>query len=482
MKPTRIDKNKLFTGRESEVAKLHEIAVSNESSIIIVHGRRRVGKTELIEQTFRKRNLLKFEGVEGKSEAFQKQRFIEQLATFTQDLSIANIPSSSSWAYLFEQLAKQVTKGTWTIYIEELQWMACYQPDLIAELKSVWDNHFRRNNKLLLILCGSSPSFFINHVIRSKALYNRSTYELRIKEFPLSLVHKFLGKRPIKETFNTYLSLGGIPEYLRLIKKHSSAYLALTANSFQPDSFLVTEFEKIFISSFAKSKIYRDIIQHLGQFKYMTRQEIIKKLELADSSGGVSERLIDLELSGFINRYTPVGSKTNSTVARYEIRDNYLSYYFRFIYPNLSSIQNEELKNRASKVLQHNSYMQWLGLNFEKYCRRNSANIAEILGFGAVEFKSGALFSRGKSLEDRGFQIDLLFKRKDKVWTVCEIKYGDAVVDISVVEEVERKISRLEIPRSVSVQNVLICSCGVSREVAESGYFDRVIGLEELVF
>ena len=99
-----------------------------------------------------------------------------QLATYVEEPILAKTVIDSGREF-FQLLVKYTQQGTWTIYFEELQWLANYKETLIAELKYVWDNFFRHNPHLILILCGSAPSFMIDHVLHSKALYNRSQHE-----------------------------------------------------------------------------------------------------------------------------------------------------------------------------------------------------------------------------------------------------------------------------------------------------------------
>lgn len=106
-------------------------------------------------------------------------------------------------------MTKWLKKGIWTLYFEEVQWLADYKDKFISELKYFWDNHFRHNQKLILVLCGASPSFMVNNVLHSKALYNRSLYETSLKEFSLAETRQFLKKGPTEKSWTPILVLGG---------------------------------------------------------------------------------------------------------------------------------------------------------------------------------------------------------------------------------------------------------------------------------
>lgn len=147
-------------------------AKSNQAAIVVVHGRRRVGKTTLIEHVFKNRALLKIEGVETGNKARQIETALLMLSQYFKDPTIARL-NFTRWLEFFEYLARFLATGTHTLYLEELQWLASYDDELVNDFKLVWDNHFRKNSQLITVLCGSSPSFMVNKVLKSKALYGR---------------------------------------------------------------------------------------------------------------------------------------------------------------------------------------------------------------------------------------------------------------------------------------------------------------------
>src|SRR3990167_7347703 len=229
MKTLQVIVNKHFIGRVAERKQLIEIGEFDAAAIIIMYGRRRVGKTELIEQTYAKRNIVKIEGIEGRDEQAQRQHVLLQMSLLTQDPTYAKL-HYETWTEIFELLAKLIKKGIWTLYFEEVQWLANYKSAFIGELKYAWDNAFRHNNDLRLILCGSSPSFMINEVMHSKALYNRSQFEMHLEPLTLADSKQMLSSRSPREVMDAYLTLGGIPEYLKRINLESSVFLGICVN------------------------------------------------------------------------------------------------------------------------------------------------------------------------------------------------------------------------------------------------------------
>lgn len=478
MKPYIVKEKKNFIGREFEFERLKKIFLSKEACIIVMYGRRRVGKTELLEQAFKDRNILKFEGIEGLNTTGQFANVMGQLARYAEEPLLAKTVIES-WSEFFQLLAKYTEKGIWTIYLEELQWLANYEETLIAELKYVWDNFFRHNPQLILILCGSAPSFMIDHVLHSKALYNRSEHEFHLKEFTPVETKTFMKNRSNKEVMDAYLTVGGLPEYLKWMTTESSVFLSLCKNSFSTGGFFSHEYERIFTSSLSKNKHYKKIIDILSQRKFMTRQELAKMLDMS-SGGTLTHLLSDLEKSGFINCYHPFNLGDKTLLKRYSLSDNYLQFCFKFIKPLLANIENGAYNRNPQSAIKTDSYIKWLGFSFERFCRKYHYVIARILEFSGVNYRSGTFFNRGTDRENPGYQIDLLFERADNVYTICEIRYLQDKVGQNVIAEMEKKLALFPNIEKKTIHKVLICNAGAEEALINSGYFDAIITCDHL--
>jgi AAA+ ATPase superfamily predicted ATPase len=479
MKPLKVKLKKNFIGRSAELERLHAISNARNASIIIMYGRRRIGKTELLEQAFRDRKLLKFEGIEGLSEKAQFAHGMSQLAKYTESKLLTKTVITN-WREFFELLYDYTKKGTWTIYLEELQWLADYDSSLIAELKYVWDNYFRHNPKIIIILCGSAPSFMLDYVVHSKALYNRSQYEFHLKEFTVVESKQFLKKRSNREVFDAYLTIGGVPEYLKWISSDSSVFISLCKNSFMSGSFFSREYERIFTSSMSNNKYYRAIIDILSTRKFATRKELAELLNVS-SGGSLTNVLIDLEKSGFITHYYPFNLEETTILTRYAIDDNYLQFYCKFIKPLQKNIASGAYDSNPRSALKVDSYIKWLGFAFERFCRKYHYVIAKILYFSGVHYRSGVFFSRATDTENPGYQIDLIFDRADNVYTICEMKYLQGKVGTSVIAEFEKKLLLFPNKGNKTIHKVLICSEGAEEALIKRAYFDDIITCAQLL-
>lgn len=481
IKTYSITPNKKFVGRTQEKKIIEDFCHLKEAAILVVYGRRRIGKTELLEQTLIDKKILKFEGIEGQTPQESKIHFTKTLLKYTPDLP-SNLIKNDSWLDLFECLAELCAKDEWYIYFEEIQWLASYQEDFIAELKHAWDNSFKRNKQLKLILCGSSPSFIINKIIRSRSLYNRSMHSIHVKELSINETQELIGTKDKNkfEIMDAYLTLGGIPEYLKVLKKRSSYFLDICFESFTPNGYFFNEFEKIFSSTLSYHPIHKEIIQILGQTHTLSRNALIKKLK-KNSGGHITKALFELEETGLISKITPIGSGPKTTLVVYTLKDNYLHFYFKFIEPIKEKILRGQYIDEPTQAISYESYRKWLGLSFERYCRNHAHIFAKIMSFAAVEYQSGYLFDRnGIHSGKGGVQLDLVFKRKDRVLSLCEIKYTENPVGISIMAEMNQKIERITIPNSHSISRVLISANGAQQKVIDGPNFDHIITLNDI--
>src|SRR5262249_30584854 len=130
-----------------------------------------------------------------------------------------------NWIDVFRHIHHYTQKGAWTIYFEEVQWLSDYKSDFVSELKYAWDNYFWHKLNTVLVLCCSATSFMINQVLRSKDLYNRSQYEMQLREFSLKEVQQFFKKHSLRDVMDAYFFLGGSPQHLYPFFPNSSLFL-----------------------------------------------------------------------------------------------------------------------------------------------------------------------------------------------------------------------------------------------------------------
>ena len=166
-------------------------------------------------------------------------------------------------------------------------------------------------------------------------------------------------------------------------------------------------------------------------------------------------------------------------LARYCINDNFLMFYFKFIHPIKAEIEHGDFNAAPTKTINTESYRKWQGYAFERFCRLNHRFLAKILGFSDVRYKSGTYYNKETEKQKPGYQIDLLFAREDKVFTICEIKYVQTKILPSIIDEFEMKLLLFANPKQFTIKKVLISIYGPSESLKQRAYFDRFIMLSD---
>jgi len=253
----------------------------------------------------------------------------------------------------------------------------------------------------------------------------------------------------------------------------------LCNNSFTKGGFFLNEFERIFISSLGFNKGYRKVISFLSKRKFATRKEIALHLKIG-SGGTLTEMLKNLEVCGFITKYTPFNLGSDSLLSRYNISDQYLQFYFKFIAPLHARISNGDFEDDSTTPIKSDIYRKWLGFDFERFCRKHHYMIARLLNFGAVRYNAGPFFNRKADSEKEGFQIDLVFDRADRVYTICEIKYLQSKVTSKVISDFDRKLTLFPNDKKHTIHKVLITAQGADDQLIGTGYFDNILTLEDI--
>lgn len=195
------------------------------------------------------------------------------------------------------------------------------------------------------------------------------------------------------------------------------------------------------------------------------------------SSGSLKSYLDNLISAGFITDYSPYDKIEKSKLKKYKISDEYLRYYFKFIDPNKKQISSQIGRKNLFHNLIESRWDVWAGFAFENFCIKNSIKLAETMGFSEYIESFGPYFNRNS---EKGTQIDLLYKRSDKVITVCEIKYYNKPISADVIADVEEKIKHLKIPVGHTIEKALITVNGAEPSLRKSKYFQHIIELKDL--
>lgn len=424
----------MIIGRENEQMLLSSILQSQDAEFLVVYGRRRIGKTFLIESFFLEQNCVIFH-VTG----IQKGAIKEQLQEFSKEIGRvfyggARIEAPATWMQAFEALNDAInytkTKDPIALFLDEFPWMATPRSRLLQALEYYWNRFWKNDKRIKLIICGSSASWIIKKVIHHKGgLHNRITQKLNLKPFDISDTKLFLNERGIKlsnqKLIELYFIVGGVPYYISQIKKNQSISQNINTQGFQKEGLLFDEFGKVFSSLFKEHEAYEELIRIISKNRHGTSREYIEKTIKRTKKGGtLTNRLEDLEMAGFIKGFLPVNHSKKGLY--YRISDEYSYFYLKWIEPEKRNIELEiEGNNFWLEIIKTPQYQSWRGYAFESFCYKHMINIKKTLGIGSSA-KIGAWRYIPKADENgQGAQIDLLFDRKDDAVTICEIKFSD---------------------------------------------------------
>jgi AAA+ ATPase superfamily predicted ATPase len=466
----------MFIGRAIELSLLRETKPEGHAPLIAVYGRRRVGKTALVEKAFENEIIWKFEGIEGAGTRQQIQHFLFTLRQYSQNPRVQDLDATATWQEALLLLDICIGDRRVVLFFDEFQWMASMRSQLVSLFKWAWDNHFSKKGNCRFVVCGSVSSFIVKKVLRSTALYGRIDLEVCLKPLSIAECSGFFGSaRTPGEMLDLYFSLGGIPQYQLEIRANESAIQNLVRLAFSPHGYFTREYQRLFVSHFAKHKVYEHLLKSLATRRTQDSRDLSHSVGLT-SGGTFSALLDDLEMAGFIERYVPLDKNSGSKLIQVRLADEFLDFYFTFIDTNRKEIEEGTLK--GFELLTGPKFDQWRGYAFERFCRKHSAAISRSLGFSGIKYRSGSWFGdiRGKKI-----QADLVFDRADGILTVCEMKYV-RTVKTDAVSAIERTVSALTDHYGHPIQKVLVLGNGCTLTPAIRQAFDEILYAEKVFF
>ena len=472
-----------FIGRQEELEKLRTLFKKQSASLVVVRGRRRIGKSRLIEEFAKGKRFFEFAGIPPVPETTdqtQRDVFAELLIKQTGEKKV----DSSDWAKLFSVLAKHTNKGQAIILLDEISWMGSLDATFLGKLKNAWDLEFKKNPNLILILCGSVSLWIEENIISSTAYFGRISMFLKLEELPFNVCHQLLQSKGFRgsafEEFKILGVTGGVPWYLEQIKAGINADENLGDLCFQKEGVLFNEFNSIFHDLFdTRSKIYRSIVEVLTNGP-LECNAICKVLGYSKSST-LFEYLDDLIAAGFVTRdYTwLVKSGKPSRLSHFRLSDNYLRFYLKYISPNKDRILRDGFESESMSSLP--GWNTIMGLQFENLVLKNRKKIWKELGIKAGDIIADNPYFQKQTTLKKGCQIDYLIQTRFNTLFACEVKFSSQSIKSDIIPEVKEKLSRIALPKRFSCWPILIHVNGVNDSVADSGYFTKIIDFSLLL-
>ena len=470
----------MFFGREDLLEQLSSLWNKRVSSLVTCRGRRRIGKSTLIEH-FASRSKARFLKIEG-VRPDRKTTSIDELAAFAKQLSDqcgCERTPPLDWSDAFRRLDREIRSGQKTVVLlDEVSWLAHMADSFSADLKIAWDNLLKKHDRLILVLCGSVSSWIRDNIIDNSAFMGRRSLDFVMKELPLRECVKFWGqaveRTPTREIFDVLSVTGGVPRYLEEIDPGLSAAENIRKLAFLPKSVLRTDFDEMFMDVITeRPKFSAQVLRALADGPKRAT-EIAQSLGVV-KSGNITTALRQLEEAGFVavehGRNPETGEKIRDR--RYRIRDNYTRFYLKHIEP-----VKDVVDDGSFAFVSLDQFEGWnvdMGLAFENLVVNNYREILPYLHLDRVLITSASPYCRPsvQSTDGKGFQIDLLLQTRRSI-CIVEIRRRRHIGH-DVVEDVMDKCRRIARPDDVSLKTALVYEGELAPSVEADGYFDSIV-------
>ena len=428
-------------GRKEEQRILQEVFESSESQFLAVYGRRRIGKTYLINEFFKDKGVY-FE-VTGMKDGLMKEQLFQFGYEFSRKFNHGReIATPKSWMealVILHGAIENVEDGKKIIlFFDEIPWLASPRSNFLNTLTHFWNRYFSRNKNIILVTCGSSASWIIRNIINNKGgLHGRITRKIQLLPFTLSETESYLKSRSInldrKQVIDLYMVLGGVPKYLSYVTRGKSAASNINDICFSRNGELNGEFKNLYRSLFDNYDHYISVVKALAcTTAGLTKKEVLAKTNLS-SGGGFSKIIEGLKDAGFII-YVP-SFHQRKTGGVYKLIDEFSLFYLTWMNEQLNiSLEGVDsefwIKKQASS-----KWKAWSGLAFESICFKHIGKIKSALGISGICSAESSWRYRGEKKEKlKGAQIDLVIDRDDKCMNLCEMKYSDSEYVLNKVE------------------------------------------------
>ena len=466
-----------IVGRKAEMMELERHYDSGRPELVIVYGRRRVGKTYLIREYFENDFAFYFTGSIGVPNKVNLANFDKAAHEYGSEANAV----SRDWFDAFNKLKAllQQTPGERkVVFIDEMPWLDAQKSDFLPAFDYFWNSWASSAPEILLIGCGSATSWITKKLFRNKGgLHNRVTGRIYLAPFSIGECEEFFKSRNVEITryqlAECYMIFGGIPYYLNLFDRRLSFSQNVDKLCFAEAAPLRNEFEELYMSLWGNPASHIAIVEALAKKRYgLSRNELCEAGNL-QPNGHLTDALNELEQCDFIERFSDFTKKKNG--AYYYLKDPFTLFFLRYMKGN--NTRDEYFWTNRADSGSHNA---WSGYAFGQLCRMHIKQIKAKLGILGV---STSAFSWRSKDAAPGAQIDLLIRRKDGVINLCEIKYTKHPYEIKKADAALLEQKKAAFLMETDVRDAIHITMITTYGLAKKGYFSMAqseITMEDL--
>ena len=453
-----------FVNRNQERKFLQSEFNKKDSSMIIIYGRRRIGKTSLLSEFIKDKDALFFLATE-ESETENRNAFTKKVAEYTKNELLAN-SKVEDWDTLFSYLSSYQPEERKLIIIDEFQYIGKSNPAFVSRMQRIWDT-ILKNSNVMLVLCGSLVNMMYDQTLSyNSPLYGRRTGQLKMKQIAFKYYHEFYNNElSEKQLIENYAVTGGVPKYIESFKHCTDIYDAIENCVMSKESYLYEEPNFLLEKEVQDIGSYFSIIKTIASGKERA-SEISSALEIkATNLPKYLNVLIDLDI---LEREVPVTEKNpeKSKMGLYKIKDNYIKFWFKFIYPYKALIETDHTdfvidKIKKGFIANHTAFV------YEDICRKEYMNdliVKNVWDF--IPQKVGRWWDR----KDTEIDIVALDEESGNI-IFGECKYTNSPMDIDVYYDLLEKTKKVDWNRSERNEYFVFFSI--------NGYTDKLQRLAE---
>jgi hypothetical protein len=431
--------------RKKECEFLQEVLQSKTAEFIAVYGRRRVGKTYLIHEFFKKKGLcFELTGRKGATKSAQLYNFATVFTDTFLGRALPQRPKDWDEAFTTLRYAVEAIEKTQKviIFFDELPWLASAKSGFLEALDLFWNRYMSREPNVIVVVCGSAAEWMIKKIVSNKAgLHNRLTKPaVCLKPFTLLEAEQYLAFRGIvldrKQLIDVYMALGGVAYYLNLVPRGKSSSEIVSSLFFAKEAPLSLEFKNLLSSLYENSERHSQVLKVLAEtLQGLTLSDLLAKVKTLAVGGSASTVLEELVHCGFISSVLQFGNKKKER--RFCLTDSFTLFYLKWVeaVPEVSEGYWSRKKGSAS-------YASWSGYAFENLCLQHYGQIVKALELSVVaKVKSQWRYVPSPHSQETGVQIDLIIDRADSCINLCEIKFcnQEFVIDKDYAKQITRK-------------------------------------------
>lgn len=466
--------------RKSECEQIRRCLSSGRSEFVIVCGRRRIGKTFLVDSYFRGLYDFTFVGSHKATTQVQLRRFAKAL----REHSNKEYKPFSDWYDAFNALEDYISSlpegRKKVLFIDEMPWIDTRRSIFANALEDFWNGWANRRSDILLIASGSATSWMADNLISNQGgLHNRITQRIFLRPFTLGETEEYVrshgGEWTRYDIVRCYMFTGGVPYYLSLLDFSRSVSQNIDALCFDENGALRREYDELYNALFTNAESYIKVVELLYHNKAgMERKEIARATRM--NGVHINTILRNLVTCDFLSCRQLFG-KQNAMV--YRLKDFYTLFYLKFIAGN-----NNLDRQWWTHHIADPGVRAWEGLTFEIVCMEHHEQVKRALGISGMATAVSTWRSDGDEENNLpGSQVDMIIDRTDRIIHLCEVKFSEGVYNITA--EYERRLRQrqalfiLKTKTKKTVVHTFITTYGIGHG-KHSGIIHSEITINEL--